>query len=130
MEGAYEFDCLNDQTGERLTLEIKRLTWGEHVMRGASKQPNDPGCQEEIEFPLADLRKEAEARLKKANKQLWKASATRRCVLLVWQYELPAHLSLLRSVIGSLRRDCFPNVDEVWLTMTHLLDFHRIDLAQ
>jgi len=130
-EATYEFECVKDETGERLALEIKNLTWGPQVMRAASKRPSDPGYREEIKFPPADLvlREEAKARLEKANQQLSKASATRRCVLLVWQYHAPEHVPLLQCAIGSLPRHRFPSIDEVWLTTTHLLNFCRIDLA-
>lgn len=128
-DATYEFVCSDPKSGESLALEIKNLTWGEQIMRAASKRPTDPGYQEEIEFPFRGLYVEARNRLTKANEQLAKAKVNRRCVLLVWQYELPADLGFLQRAVGSLPRSEFPNIAEVWLTTAHAINFHRIELT-
>lgn len=125
--GTYEFDCTSGVTGERVAVEVKRITWPPRAM-------SDLASTGRATFNVsADLLPIPTARVHKANDQLAGApKGVRRCVLLAWDFEPMEGDPEWDWLVAALSRvdvHSYENVDEVWLTTSHLTQFFRWEFA-
>lgn len=125
----YEFDCTNGGTGERVAVEVKRITLPEAAMR-------DLASTGRTTFNvMADFLPLPTARAKKANDQLAHAPrGIRRCLLLAWDFEPMADddpwWGWLIAALSRVDVPSYGNVDEIWVTTSHLKRFFRWDSAE
>lgn len=115
----YDYDCIHAETGERVAVEVKRVTLPQKAMT----ELHSTG---DTEFQVKDFLLVPAERLAKANEQLSAATrGARRCVLLVSETEAEFDWKVLVDGVRKLDLAAYRNIDEVWLTTAHQTRFLR-----
>lgn len=119
--GTYDYDCRRGEGNEVAAVEVKRVTLPEQAIAESYSRRESVVARRDFQALPAK-------RLAKANNQLRDAPAGfRRCALLVLDDEAPNSLwwNWLVKAVMDLDLATYTNVNEVWLTTSHLTRFLR-----